>query len=127
MSRAYQMNMIVRGYDPAYKKEIRESVNEVWGIEDEWDLSPDSELQMGYSTPGIYFHGEDYALYGGESEEEFTLRLSQRVWEANGGKYCSIEVQAIYLEEIPYECHITTSEQFEEWKKSVEKKQGEEA
>ena len=45
-----------------------------------------------------------HSLCGGETEEEFTERLSVAIWRANGG-FCEVVVNATYLEELPYEIH----------------------
>jgi hypothetical protein len=44
-------------------------------------------------------------LCGGESEEQFTERLSVAIWRANGS-FCEVVVNATYLEELPYETHV---------------------
>ena len=59
----------------------------------------------GTDEPGETMHASAQGnLCGGESEEEFTERLSLAVWRANGG-YCSVTVDATYLENLPYETH----------------------
>lgn len=52
------------------------------------------------------------SLCGGESEEEFTDRLARAVWKANG-RCCEVEVQALYLEELPYERHVREEEDYQ--------------
>lgn len=51
------------------------------------------------------------SLCGGESEEEFADRLAIAIWKANGS-YCEIEVQALYLEDLPYEQHIREEDDY---------------
>jgi len=43
-------------------------------------------------------------LGGGETEREFTERLSVAIWRANGA-YCEVSVNATYLEELPSETY----------------------
>ena len=57
--------------------------------------------------------GENY-LCGGESEEEFSTRISEAIWEELG-YYVEVTVRATYLEEIPFETHICAEEEYDYW------------
>ena len=96
MSRFYDMSVEISGYDPAKAKEIRAAAEAEWSFDDWWS---------GADEPGEPMHASAQGnLSGGESEEAFTERLSLAVWRANGG-YCSVTVDATYLENVPYETH----------------------
>ncbi len=41
-------------------------------------------------------------LCGGESEEQFSLRVAKAIWKANGG-FCRVTVEATCLDHIPSE------------------------
>ncbi len=92
MSRYYGMAVEIRGYKPARRKAIQEAAAAEWPFIDweeyEGTLRSDAESQ----------------LCGGETEEQFTERLSTAVWRANGD-YCEVVVDAIYLEDLPFEIH----------------------
>jgi hypothetical protein len=51
-------------------------------------------------------------LCGGESEEQFTERLSVAIWRANG-EFCEVVVNATYLEELPYESHTLDQDDYD--------------
>ncbi len=92
MSRYYGMAVEIRGYKPARREAIKEAAAAEWPFVD-WDeyegaLRCDAESQ----------------LCGGETEEQFTERLSTAVWRANG-VYCEVIVSATYLEELPCDIH----------------------
>ena len=53
-----------------------------------------------------------HSLSGGESEEEFTERLSLAIWRANG-KFCDVSVDATFLEDLPYEIHTLDENDYE--------------
>ena len=97
MSRFYEMSVEISGYDPAKAKEIQAAAEAEWSFDDWWCAGADE--------PGETMHASAQGnLSGGESEEAFTERLSLAVWRANGG-YCSVTVDATYLENLPYETH----------------------
>lgn len=90
MSRFYEMSVEVSGYDAAKVAEIQEAAEGEWPFDD-WFDSGENLTANGQAN-----------LSGGESEEEFTERLSLAIWRANGG-YCRVSVDATYLENLPYE------------------------
>lgn len=80
--------------------DILNALKQEWEVQDECGCNPnDEDGQNFFST-----YGESY-LCGGESEAQFTDRVALAVWKANGG-YCHIQVEAVYLEELPYEIHL---------------------
>lgn len=92
MSRYYGMGITVTGHKLELAATIREAATEEWPFE-EW--------QAGDENLTAYAENN---LYGGESEEQFTERITLAVWRANGA-YCEVTVQATYLESLPYETH----------------------
>ena len=97
MSRFYEMSVEVSGHDPAKVAEIQAAAEQEWPLEDWWFAGDDGEA-------GTMHASGQSSLCGGESEEEFTERLSLAIWRANGG-YCRVSVDATYLENLPYETH----------------------
>jgi len=58
--------------------------------------------------------GEDKA--SGDLEEKIR-EILQAAWAANGG-YCKINIQSLYLEDLPYEMHPADEKVFAElWRK----------
>ena len=51
------------------------------------------------------------ALAGGLTEVEFAAQLARAVWQANG-RFCSVTVNATYLEALPYESYEYLEEDF---------------
>ena len=98
MSRFYEMSIEVSGYDPAKVAEIQAAAEQEWPFDD-WSLSSDEEQD----AATMYASAQD-SLCGGETEEQFTERLSVAIWRANGS-YCHVSVDATYLEHLPYETH----------------------
>jgi hypothetical protein len=86
------MAITISGFNKAKRNVIEEAATKQWGFED-W-----SEYGKQLSASG------DSNLCGGETEVEFAERLSLAVWKANG-KFCKVEVNATYLEELPYETY----------------------
>ena len=97
MSRFYEMAVEISGYDPAKAEDIQAAAEAEWPFDDWW--------LAGADEPGETMHASAQDnLCGGETEEEFTERLSLAIWRANGG-YCRVSVDATYLENLPYETH----------------------
>ena len=95
MSRYYEMSVEISGYSPDKLATIQDATSNLWPFSD-WD-----EYDNTLSASGCEH------LCGGESEQEFTERLSLAVWRANGA-YCKISVNATYLESLPFETHSLT-------------------
>jgi len=92
MSRFYEMSVEVSGHDPAKMAQIQEAAEEEWSFDD-WYDSGENLTASGQGN-----------LSGGETEEEFTERLSLAIWRTNGG-FCRVSVDATYLENLPYETY----------------------
>ena len=92
MSRYYSMYVTVSNVAPEKRDRVKEAANGEWGFGN-WRF-PGSELTA----------CAEGQLCGGETEAEFSQRLAKAIWEANGG-YCKVEVNATYLEELPYETY----------------------
>jgi hypothetical protein len=97
MSRNYSMTVIVSSYDPEKATAIREAANEEWSFEDWHEDPPEAQRRqlMGWG---------DGKLCAGEGEEEFVHRLAKAIWKANGA-YCDIEVQSVFLDDLPNEVY----------------------
>jgi hypothetical protein len=93
MSRLYSMTVEIAGHDPARKGAIQLAATAEWPFENDWIDNGDRMQASG-----------DGQLCGGETEEEFTERLSLAVWRANGA-FCEVVVDATYMEELPHETH----------------------
>lgn len=108
MSKFYRMDVEVRKYDTSKMEAIVDACNGEWefNIEGPTDLIGDGSLRG---------TGESH-LCSGESEEEFTQRLSKAVWKANGG-FCEVYVRCCYLENIPCESYEYDEETFKEMTK----------
>jgi hypothetical protein len=93
MSRFYEMGVEISGYDAEKESQIKQAAGNQWPFEDWWS-SGEGDLRASAQD----------SLCGGESEEQFTERLSVAIWRANGG-FCEVVVNATYLDELPYEIH----------------------
>jgi hypothetical protein len=90
MSRYYEMAVTVTDLNPERKGQLIEAANQEWEFDD-W-----------YQEDNYISASSDGNLCGGESEEEFATRLTKAIWKANGA-FCSVDVQATYLEDLPSE------------------------
>jgi len=108
MSRAYGMNVEIKGAVPANLPAIRETARGLWPFED-W--SGMDELISSYGESN---------LCGGESEQEFTDRLAEAIWLANG-EYCQVVVSATCLEDLPLDTHIRDEASYTQWQRKGEK------
>lgn len=106
MSRAYEMSVTIAGYDLARIEKIKAAAGEEWPFQDWCDSGED----LTASAEG--------QLCGGESEEEFTERLSLAVWKANG-EYCEVVVDATYLDDLPYQTHCLDEVDYDRLMKPV--------
>ena len=86
------MTVTIEKFNKKKEAAITSAAGEVWPFND-WMVDDDKMVAAAESR-----------LCGGESEEEFAEKLAKAIWRANG-KYCPVEVNATYLEEIPYETH----------------------
>ena len=99
MSRFYEMT--VRVESPEDIDAIKDACDDFWEFPpDDWD-----------------FHGEVWCvssqgnLVAGVTEEGFCEGLAKTIWAANGG-YCKVEIQALYLEDLPRETHTFDEKDF---------------
>jgi len=91
MSRLYEMEVTIEGFDPDKAQEIQDAAQEQWPFEEDW--SEDEETMSA--------HGQSN-LCGGEMDCEFAKRLTKAIFEANGGP-CKVKVDATYMENLPFE------------------------
>ncbi|NLX96906.1 MAG: hypothetical protein GXY83_12080 [Rhodopirellula sp.] len=109
MSRLYSMTVYVEDFQAAHTADIQKAANDEW-----------SGLEL-RSNPveGNVLSGEaESQLCGGETEEEFALRISKAIFQANQGP-CIVRVDAIYLEELPYETYEHGPEDYDRVMNSV--------
>ena len=107
MSRAYRMEITVGDEDEegglltsAEVQSLSDTIQEHWDVEEESPVSDGVQV----------YYGEN-ALYGGETEEEFTDRVSLAVWESLG-RYILVQVEATCLEYIPSVPHSRDEEDY---------------
>ena len=101
MSRYYEMGVEILGYAPEKEDQIKQAAEKEWPFAD-WSSSGDGDLQASAQD----------ALGGGETEEQFTERLSVVIWRANGS-FCEVIVHATFLENLPYEIHTLNQEDYD--------------
>lgn len=120
MSRYYEMSIEVKGYDDTKEIDIREAVDQEWGVDDSWCGEHDTvynergELVSGVRS--VTYNGRNN-LTGGEGEDEFARRVSRAIWRANG-TFCAIEVRCVYLDDPPCELYTFDEEDYEKWKEA---------
>jgi hypothetical protein len=100
MSRFYDMTVEISGHNPDKEPQIKTVAEAEWPF-DNWWSSGEGEMQASAQD----------SLSGGESEEQFTERLSVTIWRANGG-FCEVVVNATYLENLPYETHTLDQDDY---------------
>jgi len=122
MSRNYEMAVEISGHSPEKELNIRKAAEKEWPFEDWW---AGAEPNEGQERPLLNSSAEG-TLCGGESEEEFTERLSRAVWMANGA-YCTVIVNATFLENLPYEVHSLDEQDYAQLMKKEEESHGERA
>lgn len=105
MSSMYEMQVTIFGHNPEKVEEIEKAANEEWPF-DLFEQAADDEAER----TALWGSGQG-SLSGGESDSEFTTRLSKAVWKANG-KFCTVQVHAIYLESLPFEEHELGEEEY---------------
>lgn len=110
MSRYYEMQIHVNDNNSERDAEICAAVEDEWNVSDSWE-----------QDGGTVFCGQGN-LCGGESPSEFTKRVAQAVWKANGG-YCEVSVTAIDLDDPPTDVHTASEEEYQRYVQSLEKKE----
>ncbi len=108
MSRYYNMVIKIDKYNADKSRVIISAVAEEWIIDLRNVDDPNERMLIG---------GEWY-LCNGESEEEFADRVSSVIWKANDG-FCNITVEAICLDDLPFETHIRNGEDYATWKNEI--------
>jgi len=110
MSRYYQINVIVNEHDPSNTKAI---IKRLYGESpfDDHDIKEDG---AGKGADELWFTGQ-FNLTGGEGEDEYASRLFHAVWEANNDEWCFVNVEATYLEELPYNEYTGSEWDYERW------------
>jgi hypothetical protein len=93
------MRVEITGHCPERANAVRKAATKEWEFNDWTD--PDGQLTA--SAEG--------QLFGGETEEQFTERLSVAIWQANRA-YCNVTVDATYLESLPYETHCLDEDDY---------------
>jgi hypothetical protein len=88
------MDVEIEGWDRAKHDAIIEAACEEWPFNGE---------DFNFDEKKLYCNA-DGNLCGGETEGEFTRRLSIAIWKANGA-FCDVTVTATYLEERPCETY----------------------
>lgn len=95
MSRAYRMMITVNGFDFNRYDDIDEAIRNEWTISHTWPEHPTpKDIEVDWQG--------DCRLCGGESEDEFAVRVTRAIWKANG-KICNVTIHATYMEEMPCE------------------------
>ena len=107
MSREFEMLVRITGFESSRQKNIEKACCSEWPFEAE-----NFSTETGANDTRILTTRAMDSLYAGESEEEFTDRLAMAIWKANQG-YCEVEVQALYLEELPYEQHVREEDNYQ--------------
>ena len=106
MSHYYEMGLEV---EDVQSQEEATKIAEVFA--EQWS---DSQTNDFYDTKSKTFECfSENSLCGGETEEDFTQRLSRAIWEALG-RYAPISVRATYLEDLPTDFHIADEESYQE-------------
>jgi hypothetical protein len=101
------MRVQITDFEEAGLSKIEKACLEEWPFEaEEFSVEIDAKNVQTLTGNGIG------SFCGGEDEDEFSDRLAKAIWEANG-KYCEVEVQALYLEELPYEHHVREEDDYE--------------
>jgi hypothetical protein len=111
MSRLYEMTVRVENFDTSKKEKIIQECANVWpfAIDDWW-------CRDGFDRTGtagyIMSATAEGSLCGGETEDEFSERLSKVIWSANEA-FCGVSVIATYMEDLPHETYDMDFEDYE--------------
>jgi hypothetical protein len=99
------MTVEISGHDPKKVAPIQAAAEKEWPFA-EWFFSGEDQ-----NTPAMQASAQ-HSLVGGESEEQFTERLSVAIWRANDG-FCEVVVNATFMENLPYEIHTLGQEDYD--------------
>jgi hypothetical protein len=103
------MYVVIKDHDPAKAEAIQTSASNEWDFED-WYSAKDDDVDKGIEMSAT----GQANLCGGEGEQEFSERLCNAIWEANG-KYCEVEVTCTYMESLPHEDYSFDEEDYARW------------
>ena len=106
MSRSYIISVDVHKPDPSRLRDIEVAAEEEWPF-GEWYFFESIRLASSYA---------EGSLCNGETEEEFSARLTKAIWKANGG-YCKVIVSATCLDELPAHGYELTKRDYAKWSK----------
>ena len=106
MSRYYQMNVEVQGFNKDKENDITAILKVNWNY-DSCSSYIDEEL-----GPVLSMTGDGY-LTAGCTEEQYAEDTAKDVWEENGG-YCFVVITATYLEDLPFEEYTFDDKAYEE-------------
>ena len=105
MSRSYEMTVVITGFN----SDKVESV--VGACKDEWDFDADDvDDSLAFDVETVQMTGVSQ-LCGGETFDEFAVRLRDAVFKANGAG-CSVEVRGVNLDDQPYESSVFTKDDY---------------
>lgn len=108
MSRYYEASIEIEKLDTSHQEQIIQACCEEWAF----DKESFRGFERGDGAIGIEAVAQD-RLCGGETEDEFVARMATAIWTANQG-YCRVVVNALYLEELPYEAYPMEEAEYEE-------------
>lgn len=107
------MKIEITGVDKSRKDAIQQACFKEWGFEEEdWicdEYYSNDKLDMEVSAESF--------LCPGESESDFAKRISKEIWKAND-TFCPVTIQALNLEELPYNRHAMDKEVYKKIKEN---------
>ena len=104
MSRCYNMTVVIERYDRDRLESIKEAAQSEWPLDREmWYADEDWTMVQ---------NDADGSLCGGESEEQFTERLSLAIWKANAA-FCQVTVDATYVDDLPFQTHCLDEDEYQ--------------
>lgn len=104
MSRYYGMSIVLSGVKSEKIDPVKQAAEAEWAF-DSWFCN-----RWGPRSHQLITSGNSNLC--GETEEEFAERLARAIWAANG-EYCEVEVNATFLEELPYETYCFDQEDYD--------------
>lgn len=101
MSRAYLMNVRISGVNEVQTIKLNELFAMVYGAENDGYLAKDNSFNVDFA----------YNLCSGETEDEFSCRVSKDIWETLNGYY-PIDVHQGCIEYVPYEQYSMDEQEY---------------
>lgn len=105
MSRRYEITVRVSGHHEFSVENIKDAVEEEWGLEDDWTEAEEH----------VFFGGQGN-MGAGVTEAELSQRIARAIWETAGK--CKVEVQCSYIDDPPTEYYTFDEDDFVEWEKT---------